>query len=654
MENNEKMQSLVKILNRYAYEYYVLDNPTVSDKEYDALYDELIKLENETGVVLPDSPSKKVGGEPVKSFSQHEHLSRLYSLDKVNSFDELREWCQKIERFAGKKVNFILEYKFDGLTLCLTYKDGFLDTAATRGNGITGEVVTPQVNTIRSVPQSVGYKGVLEAQGECIMRLSSFKAYNKRAAADTSLKLEPLKNPRNAAAGAIRNLDPKVTATRNLDVIFYHVNYIDDNGGRIIDSQSAAIEFLKDNRFKTERLFTSTASDEIIAEIERIDKSALDFLVDGMVIKVDDYDLREALGFTDKFPRWAVAYKFEAEETATILESVIWQVGRTGKLTPLALLRPVELCGATVSKATLNNYGDIVRKKIRLGCSVFIRRSNDVIPEILGVADDNGGAEISPPSVCPGCGERLTENGAHLFCPNRESCPPQIEGRIVHFCSKDCMDIDGVSDKTVSQLRAKLSVCRPSDLYNIKRADLEGLDGFKEKKAANFLSAVKKSKSADLAHFINALGIPNIGKKSAKDLAKAFGSIEELKKADAEKLVSLPEFGGVMAESVIRFFSENEEEISRLISAGINPGFKANGAAGGFFSGLKVVLTGSISIPRSEAAKMLEDAGAEVLSSVTKTTDVVIAGTDAGSKLEKAKALGIKVIDEREFLEKLS
>ncbi len=640
-----RMRELVDLLNEYAYRYYVLDDPEVSDKEYDALYDELVRLERATGNVLPDSPTKRVGGEPVKLFGQHKHINRLYSLDKCNSFDELRAWNEKIRKAAGGKVFYTLEYKLDGLTLCLTYENGLFLSAATRGNGETGEDVTEQVRTIKSIPFRIPYMGKLEAQGEGIMRLSALKEYNERAA-------EPLKNARNGVAGAIRNLDPKVTASRNLDIIFYNVNFAPDAG---LASQTECIAFLKKNRFKTDRLDRTDSIEEIIARIESVDRNALDFLIDGMVIKVDDFSLRAQLGYTDKFPRWAIAYKFEAEETTTVLRDVVWQVGRTGKLTPLGLLEPVELCGATISKATLNNYSDIQRKKVRKGSRVFIRRSNDVIPEILGAVTGTGGDEILRPERCPACGTPVEEIGAHLFCPNENGCMPQICGRIEHFASKDCMDIEGISEKTVRQLHDKLGITSADSLYSLRAEDLAELEGFKDRKTENFLKAVEKSRGADLPHFINALGIPNIGKKTARDLAERFRNIDALMAADAQTLAAIPSVGEVIAGSVVNYFREHRDFVERLKAIGISPVYESAFDNGGTFSGLKVVLTGSLAAyTRSQAAAEIEKRGGTVQSSVTKETDMVIAGEAAGSKLDKASKLGIKIIGENEFIDLLN
>lgn len=643
MDKLQRIKELIAQLNKYAYQYYVLDEPTVSDKQYDELYNELLALEKENGTVFPDSPTRRIGGEPIKEFKPHTHLKKLYSLDKCNSFDELREWDAKIKKIAPDAV-YTLEYKLDGLTLSLTYENGYFKGAATRGNGETGEDVTAQVSTIKSIPLSVPYKATFEAQGEGIMRLSALKKYNETAS-------EPLKNARNGVAGAIRNLDPRVTASRNLDIIFYNVNYIE---GKDISSQRESIAFLKDNGFKTEMLFVSQDIEEIIGRINSVDRKALDFLIDGMVIKVDDIRLREKLGYTDKFPRWAMAYKFEAEETTTVLKDVVWNVGRTGKLTPLASLEPVELCGATVSRATLNNYGDIVRKKVKKGSRVFVRRSNDVIPEILGVAEDNGGTEIQKPEVCPACGAKLVEEGALLFCHNESGCPPQITGRIEHFVSKDCMDIRGISEKSVAQLYEKLDVRSVTDLYYLKADDVARLDGYKDKKIENFISSVEKSKSVPLDRFINALGIENVGKKTARDLALRFKSMNALMDAERETLLEIEDIGEVVADSITSYFGKHRALIEKFREIGIDPKIEQQ-TANGAFSGKKFVLTGTLpTYTRSEATKLIENAGGEVASSVSKDTDYVLAGDNAGSKLEKARQKGIKIISEKEFISLLN
>lgn len=638
----EEMKKLVEVLNRYAYQYYVLDEPTVSDKEYDELYDKLVSLENQTGVVLPDSPTRRVGGEPLKDFASHKHIKRLYSLDKCNSFEELRRWDGKIKaEFPG--CRYTLEYKLDGLTLCLTYKNGLFSGAATRGNGETGEDVTAQVLTIKSIPLSISYEKTVEVQGEGIMRLSALEKYNATAE-------EPLKNARNGVAGAIRNLDPKVTAKRNLDIIFYNVNYLEDDN---LSSQRENIAFLKKNKFKTEMLYESDDIEKIIRRIEEVDRSKLDFLIDGMVIKVDDFSVREKLGYTDKFPRWAIAYKFEAEETTTTLESVEWNVGRTGKVTPLAHVTPVELCGATISRATLNNFNDIRRKKLTEGCRVFIRRSNDVIPEILGISQDNGGGEIIAPNKCPACDTTLIERGAHLYCPNTHECPPQVKGRIEHFVEKDCMDIKFVSEATIAQLYDVLGVRETYDLYGLSEEDLYKLDGFKEKKVKVFLESVKKSKNVPLDKFINALGIENVGKVAAKELAERYGDVRSLMTATEDDLMQNNLVGEVTARCIVDYFARRAKVVEKLLECGITPVCEKKKA--GVLSGKNFVLTGTLkNYTRGKATELIEANGGNVQSGVSKTTDFVIAGENAGSKLEKAQKLSVKILSEDEFISLLN
>lgn len=644
MTAHEQIRALVDKLNDLAYRYYVLDEPILSDKEYDALYDELVALEKQAGIVLEDSPTKRVGGEPLKEFVKHTHIKRLYSLDKCNSFDALRAWFEKLKTSLGYAPECTLEYKLDGLTLCLTYNDGKLVTGATRGNGEVGENVTEQVKTIRSVPLSIPYKGITEIQGEGIMRISELEKYNATAAV-------PLKNPRNAVAGAIRNLDVNETAKRNLDVIFYNVNYNDGEQGM---SQTEQIDFIRVNKFKTAMCFVSDDIDKIIEQIRAVDRSKLDFAIDGMVIKVNDAAVRDTLGYTDKFPRWAMAYKFEAEETTTVLQDVIWQVGRTGKLTPLAVLEPVELCGATVSRATLNNYGDILRKQITKGSRVFIRRSNDVIPEILGVAQkDDNAEEIEKPVVCPCCGNTLVENGANLFCNNFYGCRAQVVARIEHFCEKECMDIDGVSIKTAEQLFDKLGVHSAYMLYDLGADDLCKIDGFKDKKISNFINAVAKSKAVDLPHFINALCIDNVGRVTAKALAEHFGSVDALMSAEVAELTQIKDVGEIVAQSVCDYFKRHADVIARFKALGIDPVYDKTD--GGAFVGIKFVLTGGLSeMTRDEARSAIESRGGTVQSSVSKLTDIVVAGENAGSKLEKARSLGVKIIDETQFINMLN
>lgn len=638
-------REITDILNKWAYEYYVLDNPSVSDKEYDELYDRLKKMEAESGEVYPDSPTRRVGGEPIEAFARHEHIARLYSLDKSVTDEELKSFLTRVSKAAGGDTEYTVEYKFDGLTVCLTYENGEFVRATTRGNGRVGEDVTAQVLTIRSYPMRISYRGTLEVRGEAVIRLSVLKKYNERAA-------EPLKNARNAVAGAIRNLDPKVTAERRPDICFYDVNYMSEGGPL---SQTEAHDFLVREGFRVFPYFRVCRSEEevlaAVAEVE-VGRRSIDVLTDGAVIKVNDPAVREAMGYTDKFPRWAMAYKFEAEEVTTTVREIVWQVGRTGKLTPLALLDPVELAGATVRRATLNNYGDILRKDVRIGSRVLIRRSNEVIPEILGATEHSeGSVGIEKPTVCPYCGAELKETGANLFCPNRD-CRPRIAARLDHYAGKNAMDIEGFSENTALLLIDKKGVKNFSDLYRLKAEDLSDLEGFGEKKIANLLSAVERSKGAPLDAFIYAIGIDGIGRVAARDLAKRFKSVEALKAATEEELVSLENIGEVTARSVREYFRDegNLAELDALASLGVRPRAAEDAPAQGAFAGQSVVLTGTLSAyKRSEAQKLIEAAGGVCQSAVSAKTTLVVAGEAAGGKLDKAKKLGIRVIGEEEF-----
>ena len=641
---NNEMQKLVDTLNKYAYEYYVLDNPTVSDGEYDVLYDKLKKLEAKTGVVLPDSPTKRVGGEPITEFQKHKHIARLYSLDKAVTKEELEAFNDRIKKVSPTEPEYTVEYKFDGLTMCLTYENGEFTGAATRGNGEVGEDVTAQVLTIKTFPLKIEYKGRLEVKGEAVIRLSVLKKYNETAK-------ETLKNARNAVAGAIRNLDPKITEKRKPEIYFYDVNYIEDGS---IKTQVEAVEFLKKEGFKVyDFLRVCKNFDEVYEAIDfiEVERKKIDVLTDGAVIKVNDFAVREELGSTDKFPRWAIAFKFGAEEVTTKLKKVVWQVGRTGKLTPLGILEPIELCGVTVSKATLNNYGDITRKNIKVPCRVLVRRSNEVIPEILGSTEIfENSKEVEKPTVCPHCKTPLVEVGANIFCPN-EDCRPRVVAALSNFASKEGMNIDGFSEKTAGALYDKFGARKFSDLYLLKREDLLSLEGFKDKKADNFLTNIERSKNCSLENFIFALGIDGIGKKTAKDLAKNFKSLDKLFVAAKDELLSVDEIGDVLADNLVNFFSDerNIDEIKKLLAEGVKPEYKTV-TVNDSLAGEKVVLTGTLSsFKRSEAAKIIEARGGQVMSSVSKLTTLVVAGEDAGSKLDKAKELNIKIIDENEF-----
>ena len=653
-----RMRELVDRLNETAYEYYTLDAPSISDKEWDQMYDELVALERETGERLPDSPTRRVGGEILKAFEPHTHLSRLWSMGKAQSIAALEEWAQRAEkqREAANAelppITYVVEHKFDGLTINLTYENGELIGAATRGNGITGEEILPQVRTIRSVPLKIPFTGRMEVHGEGYMRLSVLEKYNRTAS-------EMLKNPRNAAAGALRNLDPAVTAARRLDACFYDVGYIE---GKAFKTQKEMMDFLRENRFPVSDCEIECPNlQRAIEAVHAIEQSRgeLDYMIDGAVIKICDFATRDALGYTDKFPRWAIAYKFEAEEVTTLLEDVTWQIGRTGKLTPLAHVSPVELAGATVRKATLNNYTDILRKHVKIGARVWIRRSNEVIPEIMGRVDEfePGEREIEKPTVCPECGANLIERGAHLFCPNRDGCKKQIVMRLSHFAGREAMDIETFSEKTAEQL-VNLNLIQEADqLYALEKEQLAGLDRFGEKKAENLIQAIEKSKTPKLSAFIYAIGIPNVGVKTARDLADRFGTIDALRAADAETLTGMDDVGEIVAESIRAFFADpaSARLVDALLAAGVQPQSPEKIASGGAFEGMTVVVTGTLEhYSRAEAEEAIRRNGGKAAGSVSKKTSLVVYGEAAGSKLEKARALGVETIDEEEFQRRLN
>ena len=660
----EEMRKLVDELNEYAYRYYVLDDPIISDREYDKLYDKLLDLEEQTGTILSDSPTIRIGGDILKGFTSHEHLALLWSLDKCKTPAELISWDNRVKRLLGERklpIEYVLEFKFDGLTLNLTYDEGHLVQAATRGTGAVGESILEQVKTIKSIPLTIPYKGRIEVQGEGLMKLSVLDEYNEIAE-------EPLKNARNAAAGALRNLDPKVTAKRKLSAFCYSVGYYE---GIKFNTHMEMINFLRENRFPVSdyiKVFDNI--NDVIGEIGKIKEKelrGLDFLVDGLVIKINNIEVRDLLGYTQKFPRWAMAFKFEAEEVTTKLKDVIWQVGRTGKLTPSAILESVDVGGVTVSRATLNNWDDIQRKDVKIGCDIWLRRSHDVIPEIMGAVEerceDTEGArditDIKKPTHCPACHTELIERGAHIFCPNSLSCKPQLVSRMVHYASREAMDIEGFSEKTAEQLFEELDLRDIADLYEVRYEDLIDLPRFGDKKTRNLLEAIENSKDCKLDAFIFALGIPNVGRKTAMDLANHYKSFDAVREAKFEELITIPDIGEVVAQSIIDFFKDEEikKSIERLLSEGVNPGYEEKEKRESPFLDKTVVVTGTLkNYGRKEIKKFLVGLGAKVTDSVSKNTDYLLVGESAGSKLDKAKELiesgaetDLRIISEEEF-----
>lgn len=658
-ERKQRVSELVEELNRLAYEYYTLDNPSVADKEYDRKYDELVRLEDETGIILPYSPTQRVGDVVLSEFKKHIHKGKLWSLGKAQNLQELKEWHNKNVKIINEynlnhddklpDIKYILTKKFDGLTINCTYnQDGIMVTAATRGTGFVGENITAQAKTIKTIPLRIDNHATIEVHGEAIMTKEAFREYNKVAEV-------PLKNLRNGAAGALRNLNVKETARRNLSAFFYNVVY---NEGEPFETYLDMLQFIKEKGFSVEDYIKVCSSvEEIEKEIDYINsiRDSLNYEIDGIVIAVDHIKTREIIGYTIKFPKWSLAYKFEAQEATTTLLDVEWNVGRSGRVTPTALLDPVEIAGVTVKRATLNNIDDVNRKGVKIGSNVFIRRSNDVIPEILGVVDENIGdglKEIEPPTNCPYCGSEVIQQGVHYYCENSLSCKPQLVKSIVHFGSREAMNISGFSEKTAEQLFEDLDIKSISDLYRITKEDLLKLERFGDKKAENLLQAIENSKNCELASFIYALGISNVGKKTSIDLVKRFKTLENLKKVSVEELVSVEDIGDIVASSIVEFFRDDKilESIEELLNLGVNPHFEEEIVKENIFNGKTVVVTGSLeTYSRNEIKEKLDSLGAKVSGSVSKKTDYVIVGKDPGSKYEKAVELNIKVISEDEF-----
>ena len=658
-DKKQQIYELVEDLNRLAHEYYTLDNPSMSDKDYDKKYDELVKLEEETGIILPYSPTQRVGDVVLAQFKKHLHKGKLWSLGKAQNLQELQEWHNKNVKAINEynlthedklpAIKYIITKKFDGLTINCTYnQEGIMVTAATRGTGEIGEDITAQAKTIKTIPLKIDNNATIEVHGEAIMTKEAFDEYNK--VAET-----PLKNLRNGAAGALRNLNIKETARRNLSAFFYNVVY---NEGKSFKTYEEMLDFIKKKGFPVdEYIKVCSTLEEIEREIDYIKsvRDTLSYDIDGIVIAIDDMRTRELIGYTVKFPKWSLAFKFEAQEATTKLLDVEWNVGRSGRVSPTALLEPVDIGGVTVKRATLNNMDDVNRKGVKIGSNVFIRRSNDVIPEIMGISEEEveeNLMEIEVPKHCPYCGSEVIQQGVHYYCENSLSCKPQLVKSIVHFGSREAMNIAGFSEKTAEQLFEDLDIKSISDLYRITKEDLLKLERFGDKKAQNLLDSIQNSKECDLPSFIYALGISNVGKKTSTDLVKRFKTLDNLRKATFEELLSVEEVGDIVANSIVEFFKDDKiiASIEELLSLGVKPHFEEEIVEENIFNGKTVVVTGSLeSYSRNEIKEKLESLGAKVSGSVSKKTDYVIVGKDPGSKYEKAVELNIKVISEDEF-----
>ena len=662
-EAARRAAELRREIEYHNHRYYVLDAPVISDAEYDALMRELQALERRyPELVTPDSPTQRVGAPPRPDMGEVRHRVPMLSLDNAFGEEEVRDFDRRVrERLGAGRVRYACEPKFDGASVSLRYEEGVLVEAGTRGDGYRGEDVTPNVRTIRTVPlrlQGEGWPRVLEVRGEVVIPRDDFRRLNEERLARGE---PPFANPRNAAAGSLRQLDPKVTAARPLAFFPWGFGELSEP---IAGSHSAALARLRGWGFRvTEHLEVADGIERCLDYYRRILalRDALPFEMDGVVYKVDDLAACEQLGYTARAPRWAVAHKFPAEEATTVVEDIIASVGRTGVITPVAVLRPVRVSGVTVTRASLHNQDEVDRKDVRIGDTVIVRRAGEVIPEIVAVIKEKrprGARRWRMPERCPVCGSqvvRLPGEAAHR-CMGGLYCPAQRKGAILHFASRRAMDIDGLGEKLVDQLVEKGLVEDPADLYRLRKEDLVALERMGERSAANLLAAIERSKSTTLARFLYALGIPQVGEATAQALAEHFGDLDAIMKATPEQLEEVPDVGPVVARAIRSFFRErhNRDVIRRLLKAGVHWPHPRRRAAGAPLAGMTFVLTGALgSMTREEAKAKLEALGARVAGSVSRRTSYVIVGEDPGSKLERARALGVPTLDERAFLELL-
>jgi DNA ligase (NAD+) len=657
----KKIEALRDKIRHHEYLYYVLDNPEISDQDFDRLMQQLKDLEAEhPSLITPDSPTQRVGGKPREGFVKVRHSSPMLSLDNTYSEEELRSWERRVHELSGRKdVDYVCELKLDGMSLALIYENGTLARGVTRGDGTTGEDVTLNVRTVRSIPLSIdrdklkkaGIPPSFEARGELLMPTAAFKKVNEERERNG---LPTFANPRNFTAGTVRQLDANVTAERRLDFFPY---ILLSNGRTYFERHWETLTALDKAGFKVNQNRKLVHSmDEVWGFIQQWEakRDSLPYEIDGIVVKVDRVALQDELGFTGKAPRWAIAYKYAARAGITKLENVRWQVGRTGKLTPVAELAPVAIGGTTVRNATLHNMDEIGRLGVKIGDYVQVERGGDVIPKVAKVIDDKdhprGTQEILAPEKCPVCGTKVvrTESEVDYRCVNA-NCPAKLLGTILHFASRGVMNIDGMGEALVTQLTERGLVKNVADIYKLTKADLLSLQRFADKSAQNILDEIENSKKLPLERVIYGLGIRMVGERTAQFLAEHFGSMEALANAAVEELQSVNEVGPKIAESIAEFFSNpaNRKLVERLGEAGL--AFKGQKKERGTkLAGKTFVLTGTLAkYTRDEAKKMIEDAGGKVTGSVSKKTDYVVAGADAGSKLDKAKELGVSVIDEK-------
>ncbi|MCY8486965.1 NAD-dependent DNA ligase LigA [Bacillus atrophaeus] len=658
-----RAEDLRSTINQYSYEYYTLDEPSVPDSEYDKLMQELLDLEEEhPDLRTPDSPTQRVGGAVIDAFQKVRHGTPMLSLGNAFNAEDLRDFDRRVRQAVGDDVAYNVELKIDGLAVSLRYEDGYFVRGATRGDGTTGEDITENLKTIRNIPLKMKRNLSIEVRGEAYMPKRSFEALNEER---LKKEEEPFANPRNAAAGSLRQLDPKIAAKRNLDIFVYSIAELDEMG---VDTQSQGLDFLDEIGFKTnqERKKCGTI-DEVIDMIEELQakRADLPYEIDGIVVKVDSLDQQEELGFTAKSPRWAIAYKFPAEEVVTTLLDIELNVGRTGVITPTAVLEPVKVAGTTVQRASLHNEDLIREKDIRILDKVVIKKAGDIIPEVVNVLTEQRTGqekEFNMPTTCPECGSELVriEGEVALRCINPE-CPAQIREGLIHFVSRNAMNIDGLGERVITQLFQEKLVRNVADLYKLTKERVIRLERMGEKSTDNLINSIQKSKENSLERLLFGLGIRFIGSKAAKTLAMHFESLDHLKKANKEELLAIDEIGEKMADAVITYFQKEEmlELLDELEQLGVNTLYKGPKKvkvedSDSYFAGKTIVLTGKLEeLSRNDAKAQIEALGGKLTGSVSKNTDLVIAGEAAGSKLTKAEELNIEVWNEEQLLGEL-
>lgn len=658
MSAQKRIEELINLINYHNEKYYNQDSPEIEDFEYDNLMKELIKLEEENPELKRnDSPSNRVGGKPLDKFEQVVHKIPMLSLSNAYSWEDLKDFDSRVREAVGSDVEYVVEFKIDGLSVGLNYNNGIFESGATRGNGIVGENITKNLMTIKNIPLNIDEKGELTVRGEVYISKKDFEEINKIQEEQD----QPLyANPRNLAAGSLRQLDSKLTAKRPLDIFIFN---LEDINSKQFKTHSESLEYLKQLGFHISPEFkVFKTMDEIIEYIKywTEHREDLGFGIDGMVIKVNNLAQREQMGYTAKSPRWAIAYKFPAERKETKLLDIVVEVGRTGTITPTAVLEPIRLAGTTVSRATLHNEDYINEKDIKINDTVLVQKAGDIIPQVVEVIKEKRTGEemeFKMPEECPVCGEPTVrlEGEAAVKCINI-SCPAQIRRGIIHFASREAMDIDGLGESIITLLLKQDLIKDISDLYYLKKEQISVLERMGDKSATNLINAINKSKENDLWRFINGLGIKLIGTKAAKILASEFKDLDKLMNATEQELINLEEFGQTMADSVVEFFKEekNISVIEKLKEAGVNTKLIESDDADipKIFEKMKIVLTGTLpTLKRNDAKEMIEKRGGKATSSVSKSTSFVLAGEEAGSKLTKANDLGIKVIDEEKFLQ---